>query len=36
MKQHYTPPWRWAEVARAVVCVLACAAIGALAAVGLN
>lgn len=35
--EHYRPPLgRWADLARAVVCVLACAAIGALAAQGLN
>ncbi len=35
--EHYRPPMgRWADLARAVVCVLACAAIGALAAQGLN
>jgi hypothetical protein len=36
MRQHYSPPWRWADLARAVVCVLAAAAIGAMAAQGLN
>jgi hypothetical protein len=34
MKEHYTPPWRWADLAYAVVCVLGCIAIGAMLARG--
>jgi hypothetical protein len=34
MKEHYSPPLRWADLARAVVCVLGCIAIGAMLARG--
>lgn len=36
MKQHYAPPWRFGDLAYAVVGVAACLAISWLAAQGLN